>query len=339
MNIFAGKRFWLGQVSQHISSARCVIAKFLRVSKIAKELTDKTVVYESHVRRFWNSARYEEKDKMICSAVRKKDENGQDVDLEIKFNVDDLRRLLELGDSDDDPTIIEECLCKGLWCRMGFAGNLNEKMKGAYDETSDYIMNIITSLVLNMPYNVSKVIFEYMAENAKAGSTKYIMYPRFIHMLIDGQFKDIQKRDDDILSLRNMTPETISRLTKGPEPRVKRMICKINNPAYVAPENNMWRHESSNSENEDEKINQMDEKKTRWWFVKDGKRKRTPKTSPVVPIPKEPTPKIVVKGIVKGGLTKDDRILNCYMFLMKLSMLVLQGHRKNHNKGWWTRQC
>ncbi|MFS7996952.1 hypothetical protein Hanom_Chr12g01136001 [Helianthus anomalus] len=35
--------------------------------------------------------------------------------------------------------------------------------KGAYDETSDYIMNIITCLVLNRPYNVSKVIFEYMA--------------------------------------------------------------------------------------------------------------------------------------------------------------------------------
>ncbi|MFS7907124.1 hypothetical protein Hanom_Chr01g00067571 [Helianthus anomalus] len=167
---------------------------------------------------------------------------------------------------------------------------------GAYNETSDYIMNIITSLVLNRPYNVSKVIFEYMEENAKAGSTKYIMYPRFIQMLIDGQFKDIQKSYDDILSLSNMTPETISRLTKGPEPRGKRMICKINNPAYVALENDMWRHENSNSENEDEEINQMDEKKPRWWFVKDGKRKRTPKTSPVVPIPKEPSPKIVVKG-------------------------------------------
>ncbi|MFS7996828.1 hypothetical protein Hanom_Chr12g01134411 [Helianthus anomalus] len=45
----------------------------------------------------------------------------------------------------------------------------------------------------------------------------------------------------------------------------------------------------------------MFEKKTCRWFVRDGKRKRTPKTSPVVPIPKEPTTKIVVKGIVKGG--------------------------------------
>ncbi|MFS8009917.1 hypothetical protein Hanom_Chr14g01290941 [Helianthus anomalus] len=172
---------------------------------------------------------------------------------------------------------------------MGFSGHLNGKMlklmfcdpykfmihcvvhalshrKGACDESSDYIMNIITCLVLNRPYNVSKVIFEYLAENTRFGSTKYIMYPRFIMMMIDNQFKDIQKDANDVLGLRNMTPETISRLTKGPEPRVKRMICRINNPTYIAPENDMWRHENSKSENEDEKINQMDEKKTRWWF-------------------------------------------------------------------------
>ncbi|MFS7904167.1 hypothetical protein Hanom_Chr01g00032801 [Helianthus anomalus] len=105
-----------------------VIAKFLRESKIAKALTKKTIIYESHVRRFLSSARYEEKEKMIYSAVRNKDENGQDVDLEIKFNVGDLRRVLELGDSEDEPTIIPERLCKGLWCRMGFTEHLNGKM-------------------------------------------------------------------------------------------------------------------------------------------------------------------------------------------------------------------
>ncbi|KAJ0693467.1 hypothetical protein HanPI659440_Chr15g0597491 [Helianthus annuus] len=96
-----------------------------------------------------------------------------------------------------------------------------------------------------------------------------------------------------------MTPETITRLTKGPEQQVKRMICKINNPAYVAPENDAWRHENSSSDDENEKMNQMVEKRTHWSFVKDGKRKRTPKTSPVVPIPKEPAPKIVIKGSSK----------------------------------------
>ncbi|KAM0027874.1 hypothetical protein Hdeb2414_s0019g00545341 [Helianthus debilis subsp. tardiflorus] len=254
---------------------------------------------------------------MIYSIVRKKDENGQDVDLEIKFNVGDLRRVLELGYSDDDPNIIPERLCKGLWCRMGFTGHLNGKIiktmfskpykfmiycvvhtlshrNGAYDETSDYIMNIITCLVLNRTYNVSQVIFNYLVENMGAGSGKYIMYPRFIQMLIDDLVKDIPK-DDDVLGLRNMIADTLSRLSKGLEPRVRRMICKIDNPSYVAPENDAWRHDSSNSENEDDKINEMVEKKLRYWLVKDGKRKRTPKTSPVVPILKVVPPNIVVK--------------------------------------------
>ncbi|KAJ0575166.1 hypothetical protein HanIR_Chr05g0209711 [Helianthus annuus] len=34
-------------------------------------------------------------------------------------------------------------------------------------------------------------------------------------------------------------------------------------------------------------MNEMVEKKTRWWFVRDGKRKRTPKSSPAVVIPKD----------------------------------------------------
>ncbi|KAF5813944.1 hypothetical protein HanXRQr2_Chr03g0104751 [Helianthus annuus] len=122
--------------------------------------------------------------------------------------------MLDLGDSDNDPTIIPERLAKGLWCRMGFTGHINGKIlktsfshaykfmvhcvvhalshrKGAYDETSDYIMNIITCLILNRPYNVSQVIFDYMAENARAGNKQYIMYPSFVQMMIDDQFKDL----------------------------------------------------------------------------------------------------------------------------------------------------
>ncbi|MFS7946497.1 hypothetical protein Hanom_Chr06g00536961 [Helianthus anomalus] len=45
--------------------------------------------------------------------------------------------------------------------------------KGAYDETSYYIMNIITCLVLNMPYNVSQVLFDRLVDNIRG--EKYIM--------------------------------------------------------------------------------------------------------------------------------------------------------------------
>ncbi|MFS7997614.1 hypothetical protein Hanom_Chr12g01143861 [Helianthus anomalus] len=174
---------------------------------------------------FWKSVRYDESTKTIYSAVQKKDENDQDVDIEVKFNVGDLRRVLDLGDTDDDSTIVPERLCKGLWFIMEFTGHVNGKYlkymfsppykflvycvmhalshrKGAYDETSNYIMNIITCLVLNKPYNISQVLSDYMVDNIRG--EKYIMYPRFIHMMIDDQVNDLPKDPADELGLRYM---------------------------------------------------------------------------------------------------------------------------------------
>ncbi|XP_021974741.1 claspin-like [Helianthus annuus] len=240
---------------------------------------------------------------MIHAVLRKKDQKGKDIDVEFKFDVGDLRRVLDLKDSDNDPIIMSERLAKGLWCRMGFTGHINGKMtktsfskayrsllhcmvhslshrKGAYDEVSDYIMNIVTSLVLNRKYNISQVIFEYIKENCQAKGDKYIMYPRFIMMLINDKIKDLPKIRSDVMDVRNITYESIVRITKESDTKTKQMICKIKDPEYVAPENEKWRHDNSDSDNENEKMSEMAEKKTRWWCVRNGKRKRTPKSSP-----------------------------------------------------------
>ncbi|KAM0004146.1 hypothetical protein Hdeb2414_s0006g00219191 [Helianthus debilis subsp. tardiflorus] len=120
------------------------VAKFLRESRVNKALTDRTIVYESHVRMFWKSVRYEEKENMIYSAIQKKDENDKKVDVEIKFIVGDLRRVLDLGDIDDGPTIVSERLCKGLWCRMGFEGNVNGKyLKSMFSKPYKFLIHCI----------------------------------------------------------------------------------------------------------------------------------------------------------------------------------------------------
>ncbi|KAF5759253.1 hypothetical protein HanXRQr2_Chr16g0739071 [Helianthus annuus] len=211
------------------------MAKFLRESRVNKALTDRTIVYESHVRMFWKSARYDESTKLIHSAVQKKDENNKEVDIEVKFDVGDLRRVLDLGDNDNDPTIVPERLCKGLWFRMGFTGHVNGKYlkfmfrrpykflihcivhalshrKGSYDEPSDYIMNIITCLVLNRQYNISQVLFDHMVDNIRG--EKYIIYPRFIQMMINDQVTDLPKDPADVMNLRNMKSDTLSRLSQ-----------------------------------------------------------------------------------------------------------------------------
>ncbi|KAJ0478310.1 hypothetical protein HanRHA438_Chr00c13g0849861 [Helianthus annuus] len=304
------------------------MAKFLRESRIAKALSDKTVVYESHVRAFWNSARYEETDKSIHAVVRKKNENDKDIDVEVVFGVDDVRRILELQDSDNDPTIMSERLAKGLWCRMGFTSHINGKMykrsfskayrylmhclvhslshrKGAYDEVSDYIMNIVVSLVLNRKYNISQVIFEFMKENCVAGKDKYIMYPRFIMMILNDKVKDLPKDSNDVMDLCVVNKVSMHRITKDKDQKTKELICAIKDKAYVAPENDKWRHDDSNSENEDDKMSDFIEKKTRWWCVKDGKRKRTPRSTPVV----------VIKETEKGSSGEPQRRLNDETFI------------------------
>ncbi|MFS8034015.1 hypothetical protein Hanom_Chr17g01576231 [Helianthus anomalus] len=231
------------------------IVPFLKESRIAKALSKKHKCYESHVRMFWKSVRYEESEKTIYSAVRMKDENDQDIDVEVKFTVADVRRVLDLKDSDDGLVIIPERLSKSL-----VQNGLHRAR--AYDETSDYIMNIITCLVLNRPYNISHVLFNHMVDNVKG--EKYIMYPRFIQMLLDNQVPNLSKDPADELKLHHMTSETLNRLnqykglSKDQEPRVKRMIEK---PNYVAPENDHWRHEESNSKGKSERLSEMVEKK------------------------------------------------------------------------------
>ncbi|MFS8035298.1 hypothetical protein Hanom_Chr17g01591431 [Helianthus anomalus] len=72
------------------------MAKFLRESRIAKAMSNRTVVYESHVRAFWDTARFDESDKMIHAVLRKKDQAGKDIDVEFEFGVGNVRRVLDL---------------------------------------------------------------------------------------------------------------------------------------------------------------------------------------------------------------------------------------------------
>ncbi|XP_035840317.1 uncharacterized protein LOC118487514 [Helianthus annuus] len=279
------------------------MAECLRKSRIAKALSDTTIVYESHVRRFWDTARFEEKDNKIHAVVKKKDENNKDIDVEVVFGVEDIRRVLDLQDSDNDPTIMSERLAKGLWCRLGFSSHINGKMfkrsfssqyrylmhclvhslshrKGAYDEVSDYIMNIVV-------------------KNCLAGRDKYIMYPRFIMMILNDKVKDLPKNNDDIMTMAEVNKTAIQRITKEKDAKTKELICALKDEAYVAPENDKWRHDNSDSDNEDNKMSEMIEKKTRWWCIKDGKRKRTPKSTPVV----------VIKETAKGSSEEPQRKL------------------------------
>ncbi|MFS7953297.1 hypothetical protein Hanom_Chr07g00616861 [Helianthus anomalus] len=236
------------------------VVPYLRESRIFKALTEKHKCYGSHVRFFWNAAEYVEEEKAIHSAVRIKDEKNKDVDLSMKITVDDVRRVLNLKDKDEDPIILSERLCKGFWLRMGYTGYINDKgyiklklcrpykflvhcvihalshRKGAYDEASDYIMNIIACLVLKRPYNISHVIFN--------------------HMLDILRIPNLLKDPSDELPLEHMDSDTLKRLNtyrgvkSEDEPRYRQKFGKIKKSDYVSLEGDNWRHADSNSDNE-----------------------------------------------------------------------------------------
>ncbi|KAF5767865.1 hypothetical protein HanRHA438_Chr14g0640601 [Helianthus annuus] len=167
--------------------------------------------------------------------------------------------------------------------------------KGVYDEASDYIMNIIACLVLHRPYNISQVIFNHMLDNIMGD--KYVMYPRLVQMLLDDQIPNLPKDPSDELPLEHTDSETLKRLNSyrgvkpEDEPRYRQKFGKIKKSDYVAPEGYNWRHADSNSDNETERLKPMVEKKLRWWFAKDEKKKKR--------IPKVSTPKVVIKGKIE----------------------------------------
>ncbi|MFS7978193.1 hypothetical protein Hanom_Chr10g00912691 [Helianthus anomalus] len=310
------------------------IVPFLRESRIFKALTERHKCYESHVRTFLNAAHYEEEDKAIHSTVRIKDDKKKDVDLPVKIIVEDVRRVLNLQDKDEDPIIIPERLCKGFWLRMGYTWYIYDKgyikskfcrpykflvhcvihelshRKGVYNETSDYVMNIIACLVLNRPYNISQVIFNHMIDNTKG--EKYIMYPRFVQMLLDDQIPNLPKDPNDELPLKHMDSETLERLDKcrgvkpEDEPRYRQKFRKIKKSDYVAPEGDNWRHANSNSENETERLEPM--------------RKRTPKVS---------TPKVVIKGKIEKQESSERLVDNSLEYYTKsVNICVAETKKK-----------
>ncbi|KAJ0618313.1 hypothetical protein HanHA89_Chr02g0051741 [Helianthus annuus] len=118
-------------------------------------------------------------------------------------------------------------------------------------------MNFIASIVLNRKYNISQVIFEYMKENSRNEIDRYIMYPRFIMMIINDKIKDLLKDSDDVMELSSVNLITIGRITKDKDVKTKQMICRIKNKDYVAPENEKWRHDNTDSDNENEKMKEM----------------------------------------------------------------------------------
>ncbi|MFS7912598.1 hypothetical protein Hanom_Chr02g00131851 [Helianthus anomalus] len=280
------------------------ILDFMNRIPIKKALTDLRPIYRSHIGRFWENATYDEQSKVISSVV---EVNGK---LEPILVTEALvREVVNFPDEANYPTRFHEKMVKGCMLRLGYRGALNtgnylkskfqksfkflihcilislSHTKGSYDQMRDYQINMLTALVLNKKYNFSHIVFHYMAENITT-KVKTWKYPRFMQMLIDHAYPQIDRNiKDDLLEQANMSNNTLKQLAKyhpnHPEPDLvveNFGFIKDANYADPDPENHQnWRNQEEMKEAsyaDELKILESFVTRKNEWFVKESGHRR-----------------------------------------------------------------
>ena len=249
---------------------------FLRRSRIFTAITMRTTPYQSIIQSFWDNA---EVDCDVDPPVIRSKVKGRPA----VISEDDIRNLLQFGDQPNQPFMLDDRLVRGCFQRMRYQGDINQKQyiraklsvqwkyllhvlvhclgskKGGYDLCQEELMSAAVALTLNIPFNFSGMIFSYMKSNLSRTDKnfkKFWMYPRFIQALIDIQLPDLEKLPKDIMVLEHMDRLTLNRLniyrgiSKSERPPYKGPFGHIRNENYIAPANNQWRHDDSDSGSE-----------------------------------------------------------------------------------------
>ncbi|KAJ0826147.1 hypothetical protein HanRHA438_Chr17g0811091 [Helianthus annuus] len=262
------------------------ITKWIRESCINYAVTFSTPVYKSLVKAFWNTANVGQVDgkEVISGRVENED---------VIVSPDILNEVLQLQDSPDAPVSVPIVCIRGCLLRMKCTGDilsmqinkgdlplrykfllhvliqcLSNKRAG-YDMASNELMGLMVALVLNRPFSISSFIFENMKENLtrtgkiKAIGNKYWMYPRYLQMIMNVQHPNLPKVDNDVLKIEAMNFHSLRLIKNMANKRYKesvpprKLFGALGNTAYVAPADNKWRHEDSQSDNEEPELKRM----------------------------------------------------------------------------------
>ncbi|KAI3819646.1 hypothetical protein L1987_13488 [Smallanthus sonchifolius] len=177
--------------------------EFLSRSRIAHAISYHCTPYMSHQREFWASA---EIDCEVSPPVIRGKIAGQDVVVSAAH----IRRLCQFGDHPEDPVTLDKYLVRGCFMRIKYDGNVAKGVlnkanlcpqymylghvllhclgsrRGGFDDMCETIQSAFVALVLNIPFNFSEMVFTHLKENIYLkGDNAYLMYPRFLQMIID----------------------------------------------------------------------------------------------------------------------------------------------------------
>ncbi|MFS7927558.1 hypothetical protein Hanom_Chr04g00310571 [Helianthus anomalus] len=105
--------------------------------------------------------------------------------------------------------------------------------------------------------------------SGRTTGNKFWMYPRFLQMIMNVQHPDLPKVDNDILKIDTMIEHSLKifrgiatkRYKESKPPR--KLIGALDKTDYIALENDKWRHNDSQSDDDDPKLKKMMEDKFR----------------------------------------------------------------------------
>ncbi|MFS8009248.1 hypothetical protein Hanom_Chr14g01282451 [Helianthus anomalus] len=265
------------------------ITQWLRESRINKAITFPTPIYKPLIKEFWNSVNIIEVD---GKELIRRQVNQLNVDVSPEI----LNSVLELQDDASASDTIPIMCTHGCLLRMKCTGDIFtsqiikaclplrykfllhvlvqciSKSRAGYDTAGNDLVGLMVALVLNKSFSISKFIYANMKENlrrtgSRTSGNKFWMYPQFMKMIMNVQHPGLPKADNDMLKIDAMFEQSLrifkgfvaKRYTESDPPSM--MFGALMNTQYVPPANNKWRHDDSQSGDEEPKLKKMMEDK------------------------------------------------------------------------------
>jgi hypothetical protein len=100
------------------------------------------------------------------------------------------------------------------------------------------ITKVFASLLMNMPFNITRLIWSYMVDAAKGEKLDFLLYPRFVQMVLDDKYPNLPK-EGQLLDIYKMGTTTLGHMLGGsdkqPKPKEVDFWGAIVDRNYVCP--------------------------------------------------------------------------------------------------------
>ncbi|MFS8026675.1 hypothetical protein Hanom_Chr16g01489511 [Helianthus anomalus] len=227
------------------------ITHWIRESRINKAVTFSTPAYKSLVKALWDSLSVVQVDGIEVI-------QGNMNDLTVTVSPEILNTVLELQDDPNAPFSIPIMCTRGYLLRMKCTGDIlsNQINKGDLSLCYKFLLHVLIQCISNrragydMTWNdligLMVALVEYDETGSRITGNKFWMYPRFLQMIMNVQHPGLPKADNDILMIFKALAAKSYKETDPP----RKLIGAHGKPDYVAPADDKWRHDYSQSDDE-----------------------------------------------------------------------------------------